>query len=62
MPCQVRLDAPGTLHHVVLRGLGRRAIVKDDTDRAAFVTRLNSAFHVGDREDPAEEGRWDKLT
>lgn len=40
MPRQARLDAPGTLHHVIIRGLERRAIVKDDTDRAAFVTRL----------------------
>jgi REP element-mobilizing transposase RayT len=40
MPRQVRLDAPGTLHHVILRGLERGAIVKDDTDRAAFVARL----------------------
>jgi hypothetical protein len=22
MPRQVRLDAPGTLHHVILRGIG----------------------------------------
>ena len=33
MPRQARLDAPGTLHHVIIRGLERRAIVKDDVDR-----------------------------
>jgi len=22
MPCQARLDAPGTIHHVMLRGVG----------------------------------------
>src|SRR3989304_1133041 len=40
MPRHARLDAPGTLHHVIIRGLERGAIVKDDPDRAAFVTRL----------------------
>lgn len=40
MPRQARLDAPGTLHHVIIRGLERGAIVKDDADREAFVTRL----------------------
>jgi REP element-mobilizing transposase RayT len=40
MPRQARLDAPGTLHHVILRGLERGAIVRDDADREAFVTRL----------------------
>ena len=40
MPRQPRLDAPGTLHHVMLRGLDRRRIVVDDQDRAAFLARL----------------------
>lgn len=40
MPRQARLDTPGTLHHVIIRGLERGAIVRDDTDRTAFVTRL----------------------
>ena len=30
MPRQARLDAPGTLHNVMLRGIERRAIVTDD--------------------------------
>ena len=42
MPRQARLDAPGTLHHVIIRGLERGAIVKDDTDREAFATRLGT--------------------
>src|SRR3972149_430615 len=42
MPRQARLDAPGTLHHVILRGLERGAIVRDDQDREAFVTRLGT--------------------
>lgn len=40
MPRHARLDAPGTLHHVMIRGLDRGRIVRDDEDRQAFVTRL----------------------
>ena len=40
MPRQARLDAPGTLHHVVLRGIEKRRIVDDAKDRQNFVTRL----------------------
>jgi hypothetical protein len=51
MPRHARLDASGTLHHVILRGLERGAIVRDDQDRAAFVTRLGTvaqaARHLG---------------
>jgi len=42
MPRQARLDAPGTLHHVIIRGMERGMIVRDDSDRAAFVTRLRA--------------------
>lgn len=40
MPRHARLDAPGALHHVICRGIERQPIVRDDTDRAAFVERL----------------------
>ena len=40
MPRQARLDAPGTLHHVIVRGIERRRIVDDDEDRKRFVERL----------------------
>jgi len=40
MPRQARLDFPGTLHHVIVRGIERQKIVSDDTDRKAFVLRL----------------------
>ena len=43
MPRQARLDAPGTLHHVMLRGIERRAIVTDDADRHEFVRRLGAS-------------------
>ncbi len=39
IPRQARLDAPGTLHHVILRGIERRAIVADEEDRRQFVER-----------------------
>ena len=40
MPRRARLDAPGTLHHVMVRGIERRRIVNDVEDRENFVTRL----------------------
>ena len=39
-PRQARLDAPGTLHHVILRGIERGRIVADAADRVAFLARL----------------------
>jgi hypothetical protein len=32
MPRRARLDAPGTLHHVIVRGIETRRIVNDDSD------------------------------
>ena len=40
MPRQARLDAPGVLQHVMVRGLERRPIFRTDVDRADFVRRL----------------------
>lgn len=42
MPRGPRLDAPGTLHHVIVRGIEKRKIVDHDTDREDFVSRLGS--------------------
>ena len=39
MPRQARLDAPGTLHHVMIRGIERSPIFKDDQDRRDFISR-----------------------
>ena len=36
-----RLDAPGILHHVIIRGIERRKIFKDDKDRDNLLERLN---------------------
>src|SRR5512146_1456322 len=43
MPRGPRLDAPGTLHHVMVRGLDRRRIFETTTDRQDFVRRLEAA-------------------
>ncbi len=40
MPCKARIDAPGALHHIIVRGIERRKIFKDDTDRINFLDRL----------------------
>ncbi len=40
MPRQARLDAPGILYNVMVRGLERRPIFRDDVDRRDFCTRL----------------------
>ncbi|MEW6419343.1 MAG: transposase [Nitrospirota bacterium] len=40
MPRQARLDFPGTLHHVIVRGIEKRKIVSDNTDRKSFISRL----------------------
>ena len=40
MSRQARLDSPGTLHHVIVRGIERRRIVDDREDRENFVSRM----------------------
>jgi hypothetical protein len=40
MPRQARLDSPGTLHHVMIRGIEKKRIVLDEQDRKDFVGRL----------------------
>ena len=40
MPRQARIDYPGLLQHVIVRGIERRPIVADDTDRERFIQRL----------------------
>lgn len=44
MPRGPRLDTPGALHHVMVRGLERHLIFRDARDRAEFLSRL-SAVH-----------------
>jgi len=40
MPRQARLDSPGTLHHVMIRGIEGRNIFVDDSDRENFLLRM----------------------
>jgi putative transposase len=40
MPRQARLDTPGTLHHVIFRGIEKRNIFDDKYDRANMLTRM----------------------
>jgi REP element-mobilizing transposase RayT len=41
MARQARLDAPGTLHHVMIRGIEGTPIFRDDQDRANFISRIS---------------------
>ena len=47
MPRGPRLDAPGVLHHVMVRGIDRQVIFRDDPDRTDFLARLATAVKVG---------------
>jgi len=47
MPRQPRLDPPGTLHHVMVRGIERTTIFPDDPDRREFVGRLATLAETG---------------
>ena len=42
-----RLDAPGTLHHVIVRGIERRPIFEDDRDHEDFLRRLGAVVEQG---------------
>ena len=44
MPRQARIDAPGALHHVICRGIERRKLFLDDTDRDNFIERAGNLF------------------
>ncbi len=48
MPRGPRLDAPGTLHHVMVRGIDGCAIVMDDDDRDYFVLRMGTLSKTTD--------------
>lgn len=42
MPRNARIDIPGLLHHVIVRGIERRPIFLDDQDREEFLSRFSS--------------------
>ena len=41
MPRLARLDAPGVLHHIMIRGIERRKTFRDNKDRDDFIERLS---------------------
>jgi putative transposase len=41
MPRQARIDAPGALHHIIVRGIERTTVFVDDIDRKNFLERLS---------------------
>jgi len=41
MPRRARIDAPNTLHHIILRGIERKKIFHDDADRDLFLLRFS---------------------
>jgi len=40
MPRQARLDGPGALHHIMMRGINKAHIFADDYDKRRFLERL----------------------
>ncbi len=40
MPRKSRIDAPGAIHHVIIRGIGRSHIFRDSQDYENFILRL----------------------
>ena len=40
MPRKARIDAPGALHHIIVRGIERSTIFRDETDCENFLERL----------------------
>lgn len=48
MPRQARLDIPGALHHLMLRGINKSSIFEDDQDRSQFLSRLEKNVTLAD--------------
>jgi len=48
MPRKARIDAPGALHHIIARGIARRNVFDDNTDRDFFIDRLGSILDKTD--------------
>jgi putative transposase len=47
MPRGPRLDAPGTMHHVIVRGIERGQIFRGDRDKEDFLARLGHVVEEG---------------
>ena len=42
MPRRSRIDAPVALYHIIVRGIDKKSIFKDDADKDHFLERLKS--------------------
>jgi putative transposase len=47
MPRNARLDVPGALHHIIVRGINKAPIFKDDQDKTRFLERLSDTITQG---------------
>lgn len=47
MPRQARLDVPGALHHIMVRGINKTDIFSDDRDKTRFLERLGATVTEG---------------
>ena len=47
MPRQARLDIPGALHHIMVRGINKAKIFDDDQDKTRFLERLGQNVLAG---------------
>ena len=47
MPRQARLDAPGALHHIMVRGINKTEIFSETKDKKMFIERLSAAVIEG---------------
>ena len=45
MPRQGRIDAPGAIHHIILRGIEQKPIFKDQQDYTNFLKRLGKILN-----------------
>jgi putative transposase len=48
MPRAARIDYPGLLQHVIIRGNEQRKIFRDDWDRHSFVKRFSDLLEKSD--------------
>jgi putative transposase len=47
MPRKARIDGPGAVHHIIIRGIERRRIFKDDLNRGTHGDRPEiMKFHI----------------
>ena len=44
MPRQARIDAPGALHHIIVRGIEQKNIFNDQKDKKQFLDRIGTVF------------------